>query len=131
MSQSQKLAKQFEKASGRTQHILALIFDIRGFTAFCRSEDSFNIANFVRRVYVSVLSDYFQDATFYKPTGDGLLIVFNCSARAIELLEKLIWILPDSTKIPQSGHDQQLLDCLLYTSPSPRDRQRSRMPSSA
>ena len=27
--------------------------------------------------------------------------------------------------------DQQLYDCLLYTSPSPRDRTRSRMPSSA
>ena len=26
---------------------------------------------------------------------------------------------------------QMLLDCLLYTSPSPRDRQKSRMPSSA
>ena len=25
----------------------------------------------------------------------------------------------------------QFLDCLLYTSPSPRDRQKSRMPSSA
>ena len=27
--------------------------------------------------------------------------------------------------------DQMLKDCLLYTSPSPRDRQKSRMPSSA
>ena len=26
---------------------------------------------------------------------------------------------------------EQALDCLLYTSPSPRDRQKSRMPSSA
>ena len=26
---------------------------------------------------------------------------------------------------------QEVLDCLLYTSPSPRDRQKSRMPSSA
>ena len=26
---------------------------------------------------------------------------------------------------------EQLVDCLLYTSPSPRDRTRSRMPSSA
>ena len=26
---------------------------------------------------------------------------------------------------------EQKLDCLLYTSPSPRDRQKSRMPSSA
>ena len=28
-------------------------------------------------------------------------------------------------------HDIYSLDCLLYTSPSPRDRTRSRMPSSA
>ena len=27
--------------------------------------------------------------------------------------------------------DERVLDCLLYTSPSPRDRTRSRMPSSA
>ena len=27
--------------------------------------------------------------------------------------------------------DEQILDCLLYTSPSPRDVKRSRMPSSA
>ena len=29
------------------------------------------------------------------------------------------------------GIDTELTDCLLYTSPSPRDRQKSRMPSSA
>ena len=27
--------------------------------------------------------------------------------------------------------DSEYIDCLLYTSPSPRDRQKSRMPSSA
>ena len=46
----------------------------------------------------------------------------------------------DETK-PQSVNEQEekqdseevrrLKDCLLYTSPSPRDRQKSRMPSSA
>ena len=30
-----------------------------------------------------------------------------------------------------SVHTEQLQNCLLYTSPSPRDRQKSRMPSSA
>ena len=30
-----------------------------------------------------------------------------------------------------SGMDMSDMDCLLYTSPSPRDRQKSRMPSSA
>ena len=31
----------------------------------------------------------------------------------------------------QEGHINQYISCLLYTSPSPRDRQKSRMPSSA
>ena len=33
--------------------------------------------------------------------------------------------------LEQFNFDQLLLICLLYTSPSPRDRTRSRMPSSA
>ena len=32
---------------------------------------------------------------------------------------------------PIVHHIQELVACLLYTSPSPRDRQKSRMPSSA
>ena len=34
-------------------------------------------------------------------------------------------------KVVPSGVEAQGEDCLLYTSPSPRDRQKSRMPSSA
>jgi len=34
-------------------------------------------------------------------------------------------------KIVVQPEGKQILDCLLYTSPSPRDRTRSRMPSSA
>ena len=44
-------------------------------------------------------------------------------------MEKNNWSLTgDSIKF---GTDGLLKDCLLYTSPSPRDRTRSRMPSSA
>ena len=32
---------------------------------------------------------------------------------------------------PQNNMYQLIMSCLLYTSPSPRDRQKSRMPSSA
>ena len=35
------------------------------------------------------------------------------------------------TLLPQQGRSEEEKDCLLYTSPSPRDRQKSRMPSSA
>ena len=43
------------------------------------------------------------------------------AARAVRILEE------EKDKNPQG----QLYNCLLYTSPSPRDRQKSRMPSSA
>ena len=42
--------------------------------------------------------------------------------------------LAETTKIkelPKLSHKNILYVCLLYTSPSPRDRQKSRMPSSA
>ena len=39
---------------------------------------------------------------------------------------------PASRFQPSGPHGpSQVIDCLLYTSPSPRDRQKSRMPSSA
>jgi len=49
------------------------------------------------------------------------LPIEGCSVTAIQ--KKLA--------IPQSTISQHLQTCLLYTSPSPRDRTRSRMPSSA
>ena len=39
--------------------------------------------------------------------------------------------LHESTHEKTKGEHEQYKDCLLYTSPSPRDRQKSRMPSSA
>ena len=39
---------------------------------------------------------------------------------------------PDAVLYPESTQQvSQIMNCLLYTSPSPRDRQKSRMPSSA
>jgi len=40
---------------------------------------------------------------------------------------------PDADEILYilAGHGEQMVDCLLYTSPSPRDLSTSRMPSSA
>ena len=55
---------------------------------------------------------------------------------------KLSWTLPDGIRLnlaenvatlerPNDLRQYKSLHCLLYTSPSPRDRTRSRMPSSA
>ena len=51
-------------------------------------------------------------------TRDGL--VFESQSDADSVLDILGW-----------GDLDSLYSCLLYTSPSPRDRQKSRMPSSA
>ena len=40
-------------------------------------------------------------------------------------------MLEDKTKGNLTDEETEMLSCLLYTSPSPRDRQKSRMPSSA
>ena len=40
-----------------------------------------------------------------------------------------LWLLDQMTR--SGGDDPIVITCLLYTSPSPRDRQKSRLPSSA
>ena len=49
---------------------------------------------------------------------DGIYLVFLSGFRSIKLQKEIFYSLKSSS-------------CLLYTSPSPRDRTRSRMPSSA
>ena len=52
-------------------------------------------------------------------------VAFWDTAPLSELVNKIQTSMPQSSPGTLSGH------CLLYTSPSPRDRQKSRMPSSA
>ena len=66
--------------------------------------------------------------------------------KLINPIAKVVVVAPDSPQSAQSHaitinqpitcekidvDDGKQIDCLLYTSPSPRDRQKSRMPSSA
>jgi class 3 adenylate cyclase len=39
--------------------------------------ESSEAALFLRSVYIRVLDEYFPEATFFKPTGDGLLIILD------------------------------------------------------
>ena len=60
-------------------------------------------------------------------TGDTLSIkVYQALAAALKMRPDRRVILSDAGNFPSD-----LYICLLYTSPSPRDRQKSRMPSSA
>ena len=64
------------------------------------------------------LSDAVNDHTF--TTTNGFITDHSGNT---------LWLRPDSRRL--ESDNWTVLVCLLYTSPSPRDRQKSRMPSSA
>ena len=78
-----------------------------------------------------------DDAPFLLYEGeDGEVVVKALMhAETIWLTQKSLAELFETTKQNISSHLQNIFEegelCLLYTSPSPRDRTRSRMPSSA
>lgn len=61
-------------ATGRSEFVIVVVADIRGFSAFSREHESPDIAMYVKRVYMRLIDAYFPTASFYKTTGDGLLV---------------------------------------------------------
>jgi len=67
--------KLLEKATGRSEYVIAINLDIRSFTPFCKSVDSVNVATYIKKIYSKIINNYFKTASYYKPTGDGLIII--------------------------------------------------------
>jgi class 3 adenylate cyclase len=61
-------------AIGRSEFVIVVVADIRGFSAFSRQHESPDIAMYIKRVYMKLIDEYFPTASFYKTTGDGLLV---------------------------------------------------------
>jgi len=79
-----------EKAKGVSQQIVAINLDIRGFTPFCEGKDSFDVAAYITKIYMKIIDGYFSEANFYKPTGDGLLIVILCEKQVKATVNKIM-----------------------------------------
>ena len=62
------------------------------------------------------------------PSGDIFKIALYTSSATLNSATTSLLTSSPTNEVPNSG---QYTACLLYTSPSPRDRTRSRMPSSA
>lgn len=71
------LREKLEDAQGRSESTVIVFCDIRSFSQFSREHESPDIAMFIKRFYSLLLNDYFVNAVFAKPTGDGLLIVYR------------------------------------------------------
>ena len=67
---------------------------------------------------------------FFTNIGKNLNMLLPTEANTSTISDKLtaIWLSPDEWMIVTND---EVKNCLLYTSPSPRDMRRSRMPSSA
>lgn len=62
-------------AHGESQTVLASFVDIRGFSSFSERADPYTTGIYISKVYERVLTDFYPEATFFKPTGDGLMII--------------------------------------------------------
>lgn len=80
-----------EKATGASELVVAVNVDIRGFSSFSKTVDSLQAALFIKRVYMKLIDEYFSNRSFFKPTGDGLLIIIPYNEENLEdVLNKTI-----------------------------------------
>jgi len=80
------LKKALPDAKGSSEYIVAVVADIRGFSEFSSRRDPPDAAMYIKRVYVQLISRYFPGASFYKPTGDGLLITMPCDDATLQVV---------------------------------------------
>lgn len=73
------LINKFKHANGRSDFVIVVVCDIRGFASFSKNHEAPDIAMFSKRFFVRLLEEYFADADFAKSTGDGLLLLFRYS----------------------------------------------------
>ena len=82
--------KLLDDVTGVSEFVLAVNIDIRGLSSFSMRVESPETAIYLKRVYTRIIEDYFPNASFFKPTGDGLLIIVPYSERDLQ------YVLPDS-----------------------------------
>jgi class 3 adenylate cyclase len=81
---TQKLKDQLSGATGDSRFVVVVFLDIRGFSSFAKLAESSESAVFLKSAYTSIMDDYFGDASFFKPTGDGLLVILDYEEENLE-----------------------------------------------
>ena len=93
-------------------------------------------------IHIKTFSQIFEDAEYWSPDPSVYYPIEQIRSLDSykDLISKYGWIDTTTDRVAKSGNvtfEHPVLPgiryqiCLLYTSPSPRDRQKSRMPSSA
>ncbi len=79
-----------EDATGVSQRIIAVFIDIRDFSRFSQQSDSVDVAAFIRKVYIKIIDSYFPFASFYKSTGDGLLLTVPWEDKDLQKTSQIV-----------------------------------------
>ena len=74
------------------------------------------------------LGDGTIDETMMMNIEETVMVNMSANAAHVSIAMSIPMVFSSTTTMTQVG---EVVNCLLYTSPSPRDRQKSRMPSSA
>lgn len=70
-------------AQGISEFVVVVFVDVRGFSKFSKSNESPDIAMFIKRFYLQLIDNFFNKANFFKPTGDGLLMTFTYNDKTL------------------------------------------------
>ena len=79
----EKLIKKIESAEGRSEFVIVVVCDVRGFSKFSTERESPDTAMFIKRFYLQLLTLYFTEAAFAKLTGDGLIIIYKYNEQTL------------------------------------------------
>lgn len=85
MQSPDEFLAQLATAKHEAQIVIAINVDIRGFSIFSLDVESVEASIFVKKFYDRLLRDYFIDPAFFKPTGDGMLMIFPADEDAEQL----------------------------------------------
>jgi len=79
-----ELLKLLHEAEGQSTRVVVVFLDVRGFSSFAGIAESTDTAEFLKTVYLKIIDEFFPDAQFFKPTGDGLLILLDYNRNTLE-----------------------------------------------
>lgn len=84
------LREMLDGSRGVSEHVIAVLCDIRGFSSFAADADSADVGLYISKIYTKLIDEYFNFASFFKPTGDGILAVTPYEKNLNELSSKVI-----------------------------------------
>lgn len=78
------------KSRGESKFVICANVDVRAFSNFSKQVESPESALFIKKAFIKITDNYFSDTSFFKSTGDGLIIVFDVIEEELEELSQKI-----------------------------------------